>query len=96
MRGIIYPEFTEQSPPVHHNQKSQGVIDPYFFTVPMVTANAYLQMHKEFAIDNIPLQIRRAGCFQQDGAAPHFVHTVCARLDQSFPNRWICRSGLLA
>lgn len=62
----------------------------------MVTANAYLQMLQEFAIDNIPLQIRRAGYFQQDGSLLHFAHTVCTCLDQNFPNHWIDYGGPLS
>ena len=73
-----------------------GVIGPFFFATPTVTANAYLKMLQEFVIDNIPLQIRQKGYFQQDGTPPHFARTVRAYLDQTFPNRWIGRGGPLA
>lgn len=69
---------------ISHNQKSGGVIGPYFFTTPTVTANTYLQMLQEFVIDKIPLQIRREGYFQQDGAPSHFARNVRACLDQKF------------
>jgi hypothetical protein len=39
-------------------------------------------MLQEYAIDEIPLQIRRVGFFQQDGAPPHYARTVRAYLDQ--------------
>jgi hypothetical protein len=46
-------------------------------------------MLQEYAIDEIPLQIRRVGFFQQDGAPTHYVRTVRAYFDQTFPGRWI-------
>ena len=75
---------------------STDVIGLFFFKTPTVTANVYLKMLQEFAIDNMLLQIRQKGYFQQDGAPPHFALTVCAYLGQTFPNRWIGRGGPLA
>ena len=57
-----------------------AVIGQYFFTTPTMTANAYLQMLGEFAIDK---RIRRAGYFQQNGASPHFACTGHAFFDQT-------------
>jgi len=69
-----------------------GVIGPYFFDTPTVTSDVYLQMVQQYTIDELPLQIRLAGYFQQNGAPPHFALTVCAYLDHTFPGRWIGRS----
>ena len=52
-------------------------------------------MVQQYAIDELPQQIRLAGYFQQDGAPPHFALTVRAYLDRTFPGRWIGRSGPL-
>lgn len=73
-----------------------GVLGPYFFTTQTVNADDYLQMLKEFAIDNMSLQLRQEGYFQHDGAPPHFACTVRAYLDQKFPRRWIGRCGPLS
>ena len=41
-----------------------GVIGPYFFfDTPKVTSDFYLQMVQQYAIDELPLQIRLAGYF---------------------------------
>ena len=73
-----------------------GVIGPYFFfDTPKVTSDFYLQMVQQYAIDELPLQIRLAGYFRQDGAQPHFALTVRAYYDHTFPGRWIGRSGPL-
>ena len=52
-------------------------------------------MVQQYAIDELPLQIRLVRYFQQDGAPPHFDLTVRAYLDHTFPGRWIGRSGPL-
>ena len=52
-------------------------------------------MVQQYAIDELPLQIRLAGDFQQDGATPHFALTVRAYLDHTFPGRWISHCGPL-
>ena len=62
-----------------------GVIGPYFFDIPTVTSDVYLQMVQQYAINELPLQIRLAGYFQQDSALPHFALTVRAYLDHTFP-----------
>ena len=67
----------------------------HFFDTPTVTSDVYLQMVQQYAIDELPLQIRLAGYSQQDGAPPHSVLSVRAYLDHTFPGRWIGRSGPL-
>jgi hypothetical protein len=52
-------------------------------------------MVQQYVIDELALQIRLAGHFQQDGAPPHFVRTVRVYLDHTFPGRWIGCSGPL-
>jgi len=72
-----------------------GIIGPYLFDTPTVMSDVYLQMVQRYAIDELPLQIRLAGYFQQDGAQPHFALTVHAYLNHTFPGRWIGHSGPL-
>ena len=54
-----------------------------FFDAPTVTSDVYLQTVQQYAIDDLPLQIRLAGYFQQDGAPPHFALTVRVYLDHT-------------
>ena len=51
----------------------------------------YLEMLESYAIDEILLNIRRLGYFQQDSAPCHFANVVRHFLDGEFPNRWIGR-----
>ena len=66
-----------------------------FFETLTVTSDVYLQMVQQYVIDELPLQIRLAGYFQQYGAPPHFALTVRTYFDHTFPGRWILvdRSG---
>ena len=70
-----------------------GVIGPYFFNEPTVNSVNYLDMLESYAMDEIPLNIRRTGYFQQDGAPAHYANIVRHFLDGEFPNRWIGRRG---
>lgn len=55
----------------------------YFFDTRTVTSDFYL-MFTQYTINELSLQIRLAGYFQQDGAPPYRVLTVRTYLDQNF------------
>ena len=74
---------------------SRGVIGPYFFNDPTVNSENYLEMLESYGMDEIPLNIRHTGYFQQDGAPAHYSNIVRDFLDRNFPNRWIGRRGPL-
>jgi hypothetical protein len=52
-------------------------------------------MVQQYAIDELLLQTRVVGYFQQDGPLPHFALTVRIYLYHIFPGRWIGHSGPL-
>ena len=69
----------------------KGVLRPFFFNT-NVTHDLYLNMLRDTVL---PQSQRQHGnddvFFQQDGAPPYYIMTVCKFLDEQLPNRWIGR-----
>lgn len=91
----LIEETPMKSPSVHvwaamfHNK----LIGPYFFDE-NVTGESYLNMLQTYFIPSLKRCHRFSSTiFQQDGAPPHWARSVRTFLDESFPRRWIGRSG---
>lgn len=71
------------------------VIGPYFFDGHLNGDMylAFLQNDLEDLMEDVPLNIRAALIFQQDGAPPHWARRVRDYLDVIFPMRWIGRGS---
>ena len=71
------------------------LIGPYFFngTVNGERYLDFLQNQLQNFLDDVPLEIIRRLCFQQDGAPPHYAAIVRDFLDQEYVNRWIGGGG---
>lgn len=66
-----------------------GVIGPFFFGEPTITATTYLDMLEQYAFPLLP----PGTIFQQDGAPPHYSNIVRTSLNERFPDSWIGRGG---
>ena len=71
----------------------KGVLRPIFFLT-TVTHDLYLNMLRDTVLPQLQRQHGNDDFFfQQDGAPPHYVITVCKFLDEQAPNRWKGRRG---
>ena len=71
-----------------HNQ----IIGPFIFAESTITANIYLDMLKHYVVPQLE-EFQPRVVFQQDGAPPHWGLIVRDFLNETFPNRWIGRTG---
>ncbi|PSN31536.1 hypothetical protein C0J52_26409, partial [Blattella germanica] len=67
-----------------------GVIGPFFFGEPTITATTYLDMLEQYAFPLLP----PGTIFQQDGAPPDYSNSVRTSLNEIFPDSWIVRGDL--
>lgn len=70
-----------------------GIIGPFFITGKL-NGPKYLRMLKEQVLPLIRRNmLLNGGYWMQDGAPPHFAKEIRDFLDQTYPGRWIGRSG---
>ena len=69
-----------------------SVIGPFFFIEATVTGHVYLDMLRNFVIDQLP----PGSIFQQDTAPPHYHRQMRDFLNATFPDMWIGRGGPFA
>ncbi|GJQ76989.1 hypothetical protein Trydic_g15184 [Trypoxylus dichotomus] len=62
-----------------------------FFDTPTVISDVYLTI-QQYVIDELPLQVRHTGHFQENGAPPHWTRTNRGYVDGTFLGRWIGRN----
>lgn len=79
------------------------IIGPFFFNGNL-TGGMYLEFLQNYLIPSLaelfpnhedPDLPDERLWFQQDGAPPHYSETVRQYLDNTFPNRWIERRGVI-
>ena len=71
-----------------HNQ----IIGPCILAESTITADIYLDTLKHYVVPQFE-EFQPWAVFQQDSAPPHWRWIVCDFLNETFPNRWIGRSG---
>jgi len=74
------------------------LIGPFVFDNNLTgnTYEAFLRNELPGLLEDIPLMIRSQMYFQHDGAPPHYTRHARDYLNESFPNRWLCRGRPVA
>ena len=70
------------------------IIGPFFFAEKSITAQIYLDLLTEYVSPQLE-QYQPRDTFQQDGAPPHWGLEVYQFLNDTFPESWIGRDGLI-
>ena len=73
------------------------LIRPFVFDKNLTgnTYEVFLRNELPGLLEDIPLMLRSQIYFQHGGAPPHYTRHVRDYLNESFPNRWLGRSGPL-
>ena len=94
--GITNPyEVVERDSPklnVKCGLMHDQIIGPFIFSESTTTANIYLDMLKHYVVPQLE-EFQPWFVFQQDGVPPHLGLMIRDFLNETFPNRWIGKSG---
>ena len=102
----ITSEYGNHKPPYEIAEKERGspklivwcglvhnkIIIPFIFVEFTMRADIYLDTLKHYVIPQLE-EFQWWVVFQQNGAPPHWSLMICDFLNETFPNRWIGRSG---